>query len=63
MLHPLGAGVIFQPAYLDVTESCDPERKSNQQLKDTWVWHMGQVQFGSEAEAGRKRRAGIKVSR
>lgn len=32
-LRPLGAGVIFQPACLDVAESCGLERKSNLQLK------------------------------
>lgn len=54
MLHPLGAGVIFQPACLDVTESCSLERKSNQQLKrylglangpsQVWVQKQGQAE-------------------
>lgn len=62
MLHPLGAGVIFQPACLDIAESCGLERNSNQQLKKYLGLAYGPG-LGLEAKAGRKRGARIKVSR
>lgn len=39
--------------------------RATSSLKDTWDWHMGiwESGLGLEAEAGRKRGAGIEVSR